>query len=244
MRARRGLVVPPVLAAVAALTAAMLAVAVPSLAQPPSERDGRAVVDRVAVRFYAPETGGANKPRFITERVLAFEAHLDALSEETIGEGAAEGARLEERHLRSALDRHVAEEILAALQEDGERGPAEPIRLAREARADVEQRAGGAGPVRAAADEEGLDPVEVDAVFLRRGRAAAYLEHAVTRFLHPGEEQVREVYRTNPHPFRARPYEEIHTELARWFVFERLKAIEGTFLQTARSRIAVVIVPR
>ena len=30
------------------------------------------VVDRVAVRYFTPETGGAGKPRFITERELAF----------------------------------------------------------------------------------------------------------------------------------------------------------------------------
>src|ERR1700735_1356275 len=39
----------------------------------------RAVLDRVAVRFYAPETGGTSRPRFITERTLSFEARLVAM---------------------------------------------------------------------------------------------------------------------------------------------------------------------
>ena len=108
----------------------------------------------------------------------------------------------------------------------------------------MEQRAHGAAALRAAADEEGLLADEVDGIFLRRGRAAAYIDRAMTRFLHPADEQLHDVYRTNPHPFRNRSFDDIRVELARWFVFERLKALESTFLQTARSRVTIVVVPR
>ncbi len=227
---------------------AALAVAPSVVAQPeaaPRQGDGthaeaRAVVDRIAVRFYAPETGGAAHPRFVTERILAFETRLDAMSEE----GARHGQVVDERHLRNALDRHIAEELLATLEATSAAPDADAAKLARDARADVEQRAGGDGPIFLAAEEEGLDGDEVQEIFVRRGRAAAYLDRAVTHFLHPQEEQLREVYRTSQHPFHDRPYEDIRAALSRWFVFERLKALESAFLQTARSRVSVVVVPR
>ena len=200
----------------------------------------RAVVDRIAVRFYAPETGGATHPRFISERTLAFEARLEAMGEE----GPGRSQPLDDRHVRSALDRHVAEELLATLDDTSPTAAAESARLAREVRVDMEQRAGGDGPIGIAAEEEGLGGDEIQAVFLRRARVASYLDRAVTRFLRPQEEQLREVYRTSQHPFRNRPYDEVRTSLSRWFVFERLKALESTFLQTARSRVTVVVVPR
>lgn len=233
-----------------ALVALIASLAVPSLARAAdseasahpaeSHADARAVVDRVAVRFYAPETGGAAHPRFISERTLAFEARLAAMGDE----GARAPQATDERHMRSALDRHVTEELLATLDESS--GPATPehARLAREARTDLEQRAGGGNAIWVAAEEEGLDADEVQAIFTRRARAAAYLDRAVTRFLHPQDEQLREVYRTTQHPFRDRAYEDVRGGLSRWFVFERLKALESAFLQTARSRVTVVIVPR
>ena len=201
--------------------------------------DPRAIVDRVAVRFYAPETGGSAHPRFISERILAFEARLDAMSE-----GASKATTPGEIHVKNALDRHVVEEILATLDDSSATPAAEESRLAREARADLEQRAGGESPIGIAAEEEGLDGDEILEVFTRRARAAAYLDHAVTRFLHPQDEQLHEVYRTSPHPFKSRPFEDVRGSLARWFVFERLKVLESAFLQTARSRVTVVVVPR
>lgn len=207
---------------------------------PEAAVEARAIVDRVAVRFYSPETGGASRPRFISERVLAFEARLDAMSEE----GAVQAATPDDRFVRNALDRHVVEEILATLDQTLAGAGAEDARLAREVRADLEQRAGGDGPIFVAAEEEGLAAEEVQEIILRRARAAAYLDRAVTRFLRPADAQIREVYRTSPHPFRSRPYEDVRAPLSRWYVFERLKVLEAAFLQTARGRITVVVVPR
>lgn len=218
---------------------ALLAVGTPS-GSAVAEVETRAVVDRVAVRFYSPETGGTAHPRFITERILAFEARLDGLSDDPSVGGSGQA----ERHLRNALDRHLVEEMLATLDKGSLGSAADDARLEREARADLEQRAGGEGPIGIAAEEEGLDGAEINAVFVRRAKAAAYLDRSVTRFLHPSDEQLREVYRTSPHPFRNRAFEDVRGALARWFVFERLKVIEAAFLQTARSRVTVVVVPR
>jgi len=205
--------------------------------------EARAIVDRVAVRFSSPETGGIEHPRFIAERILAFEARLDALSDASVG-GTPSGRAFDERNVKNALDRHIVEEMLATLDGSASRSLAEEERLTREARADVEERVGGAGPIGMAAKEEGLGAEEVEAVFTRRARAAAYIDQALTRFLHPEEEALREVYRTSAHPFRDRPYDDARLELTRWFVFERLKVWASAFLQTARARLNVVVIPR
>jgi len=65
------------------------------------------LVDRTVVRFYSPETGGAANPRFIFERVLAFEARLAQMAETSEGIGEAYG----ERDVREAIDHDIAEQI-------------------------------------------------------------------------------------------------------------------------------------
>ncbi len=197
------------------------------------------LVDRVAVRFYAPETGGVTHPRFITERTLAFEARLDAMAD-----GAGPELLPDDRHLHAALDRHVVEEILATLDVSSGSAQSDVSALVREARGALEERVGGAAKIAIAAEEEGMGAEEVQAYFERRGRAAAYLDRAVTRFLHPQDEQLHEVFRSSPHPYRGRPYDDVRALLSRWYAFERLKALEASFLQTARARLTVVMIPR
>jgi hypothetical protein len=198
----------------------------------------RAVLDRVAVRFYAPETGGNARPRFITERVLSFEARLLAMSEQ----GASARSAPEERHLHQAIDRHVAEELLSSLGIEGGKETPDLSRLADDARAELEARIGGEGPLRDAALAERIDPEEVQAIFLRHARAAFYLDHHVTPLLYPDDRQLREVFRTAAHPFRNKHFEEARKDLARWLVAERLKGAESAFLQTARTRVKIVLV--
>jgi hypothetical protein len=200
----------------------------------------RAILDRVAVRFYAPETGGSSRPRFITERTLSFEARLLAMSEQGFGAQAPP----EERYLRQAIERHVAEELLSSLGIEGGKETRDLSRLADDARAELEERIGGAGPLREAALAERIDPEEVQALFLRRARAAYYLDRNVTPLLYPDDEQLHEVFRTAAHPFRNRRFEEVRKELSRWLVAERLTAAASTFLQTARTRVKIVVVGR
>ena len=81
------------------------------------------VLDRAVVRFVAPETGGVASPRFVFERQLAFEARLDALADpdRVARARAREGVEpYRDRHVRGALDRHIAETLLAALRIDPE----------------------------------------------------------------------------------------------------------------------------
>src|SRR5688500_16154176 len=58
------------------------------------------LVDRIAVRYVTPETGGNARPRFLAERELAFFARVEAAVE-----GAPiEGGEYPERYVRAATD--------------------------------------------------------------------------------------------------------------------------------------------
>jgi hypothetical protein len=83
--------------------------------------------------------------------------------------------------------------------------------------------------------------VEVAALMHRAALAAWYLDRDVSPVLHPGEEQLRQVYRTSAHPYRGRPFEQVRDALARWFVVERLRVAQASFLQSARSRVHIVV---
>jgi hypothetical protein len=91
---------------------------------------------------------------------------------------------------------------------------------------------------------EGIDDAELDALVRRRARAALYVDRALTPLLTPTDEQLREVFRTSANPFKNQPFEAVRAPLSRWFVEERLRAAETTFLQVARARVRIVVVPR
>ena len=59
------------------------------------------VADRVAVRWFSPETGGAARPRFLTERELGLFARIEALVEQI----PVEADVYPERYARAAVDR-------------------------------------------------------------------------------------------------------------------------------------------
>lgn len=220
------------------------------LAAPPQAR-ADTVVDRTAVRFFAPETGGADHPRFVLQRTLAFEARLEAMGAgETGGESAAglgEGAG--DREVRAALDHDMAEQVLATLAQkviddspaDKRPPPSEIESVTRRMTAALEQRLGGRARIDAAAAAEQLDGAEVEALLARGGLAAWYLDRSVAPLLHPSDEQLREVYRTAAHPYRGRPFEQVRDALEQWFVLDRVRVAEAAFLQAARSHVKVVV---
>jgi hypothetical protein len=203
------------------------------------------VLDRAAVRFYAPETGGTAYPRFIFERTLAFEARLSAMA----GGSDAAGPSYDERDVRDALEHHVAEEILSSLADrliadsPPERRPAPGVldALARDIGHAFVEQLGGRPRIDDAARAERIDGVEVEAIVRRRAMAAWYIDRALTPILHPSDEQLRDVFRTSAHPYRGRPFKEVHDALARWFVVERVRAAESAFLQAARSRVRIIV---
>jgi hypothetical protein len=222
----------------AAVALAALLVPLAARAQPAAAPE-RTTVDRIAARYWAPETGGSERPRFISERVLAFEARLEALGEGSFGASTA----YQERHVRAAIERHVAEDLLALLTVVHGTEPPELPKQAEKARIALEDRVGGHGALEAARVAEGIDPSELTDLLYRQVRAAFYVDYALAPILHPTEEELREVFRTNAHPFKGQKFEDVRERFMRWLVLERLRQAESSFLQAARTRTKIVAVP-
>jgi hypothetical protein len=198
--------------------------------------------DRVAVRFIAPETGGAAHPRFFTERELGFFTRLEALFEQT----PVADNEYPERYVRSAVDRLVARTMLASLQVQRGIEPPDLGKLAIEGRAELEARLGQNGE-KVLADlmkREGIEDEELLAFLRDQARAAFYVDRTITPILVVSEDALREAYRTTLHPFRNQKFDEARVKLRRWLVVERLRAGETEFLQSARARVRIMTVSR
>jgi hypothetical protein len=203
------------------------------------------LVDRTAVRFYAPETGGTAYPRFILERTLAFEARLAAMADEPEGIGES----YDERDVREALEHHVAEEILSSLADKLIADSAPDKRPSGSDLAVVEadvgsalvERMGGRARIDQAAHAEQIDRAELEAILRRGALAAWYIDRAVSPLLHPSDEQLRDVFRSSAHPYRGQPFEQVRVALGRWYVIERVRVTENAFLQAARSRVRIIV---
>jgi hypothetical protein len=199
-------------------------------------------VDRVSVRFYSPETGGAEHPLFVLERRLAFQARLEAL-----GDGRTS---FDDRDVANAVDRDIGEQILVGLAQklidespaDKRPDPRDIDKAEQDVAAGLVARFGGRAAVDTAAATEQMNPTEVDAILRRAGLAAWYVDRSITPLLHPDEEQLREVYRTGGHPYRGQPFESVRQQLEQWYVVERARAAESAYVQSARSHAHIVIV--
>lgn len=199
------------------------------------------VVDRVAVRFISPETGGAAHPRFLSEREIAFFARVEALIEQVpIDVGV-----YPERYVRSATDRLVGRAMLASLLVQRGSEPPDLPRLALDARAELADRIGGAAVLDDALQREGLEDAELMAFLRDQVRATWYVDKAITPIISVNEDSLREAFRSTLHPFRTQKFEDTRLRLRRWLVEERMRAAELEFLQSARARIkiATVLVP-
>ena len=209
-----------------------------------AETPPHTVVDRAVVRFLSPETGGTAHPRFVLERTLALEARLEAMAE-----NGGNGDGYQERDLRAAMEHDVAEQMLASLAEkliadspaEKRPGLGEVPRVEAQLGPALVERLGGRAHVDEAAQAEHIEGPEVEALLHRAALAAWYLDRAVTPILHPSDEQLRDVYRTSAHPYRGQPYEQAREALARWFVVERVRVAESAFLQSARSRVRIIV---
>jgi len=203
-----------------------------------SPAQAEVVADRVAVRYVTPETGGSARPRFLTERELAFFARLEALLEQT----PLEPNDYPERYVRSAVDRLVARSMLASLMIQSGIEPPDLPRLAIEARGELEARVGGAHALADAMTKEGIAEEELLSFLRDEVRAAHYIDKSIAPILAVTEESLREAFRSTLHPFRGQKFDDVRVKLRRWLVTERLRAAELEFLQGARARINVMTV--
>jgi hypothetical protein len=196
-------------------------------------------VDRVAIRYVTPETGGAGRPRFLTERELAFFARLEAMFEQT----PLESGEYPERYVRAAMDRLVARSMLATLLiQRGE--PPDLSQQANEAREELEARLGGPSVLTDVLHKEGISDEELLAFLRDEVRAEYYVDKAISPILLVTEEALREAFRSALHPFRGARFDDVRLKMRRWLVTERLRAAELEFLQGARSRIKITVVRR
>ncbi len=179
--------------------------------------------------------------------MLAFEARLEVLSQGEAGDAYGE------RDVRAALDHHIAEEMLALLADKlvadspaDKRPSAQDLDAVRQAIVTATlESLGGRGRIDQVARAESVDAVEVNVLLERSAMAAWYLDRAVIPLLlHPGDDQLRDVYRTSDHPYRGQPSKIcVRPQLERWFVLQRVRVAESGFLQAARSRLRIVVTP-
>lgn len=218
--------------------AALLSVVVLSAANVSAQQP--LTVDRVIARFESGELGGPAHPRFVFERTLAFEARIEALAEEHRGvPRPPEG--YSDRDVRSALERHVTEEILVSLPVEPPLRPDEVRRRTISAYVSLQHLVGGRQNLLDAAYAEGMEMEDLEALIERRARASLYLDRMVAPMLNPSDAELREILRTEPTPFRGERFEEVAVGLRRWYVGDRLRTALAAFFRSARARIRIVM---
>ncbi len=190
-------------------------------------------IERTAVRYSAPETGGAGKPRFISQRMLSFLARLEAISERNPNV-------YEQRYLRAASERYIAEDMLNELLIRSGKEPDDFTKLVETARADLCVRLGGCSVLDQARTVEGVEDAELTALLRRKVRAATYIDRTVTPIFRPADEELYDAFRTAQHPFRGHTYDAAKADLSRWLAFEKVRVSELAFLQSARARVRIV----
>ncbi len=198
---------------------------------------GVTLLDRVVVRWSAPETGGPGKPQFIFERELAFETRLEAL-----GDPDPDPGTYPDRHVRAALDRHIAETLLASLPVTPTPAPREIAARAEAARAILEQRVHGRDRLIAAAATEGISSDELDTLLRREAKASIYLDRMVAPMLEPSLVELRALHRSGVTPFKDEDFDKAQPALARWYVGQKLSTAIETFYLNARSRVTLVMI--
>jgi len=194
-------------------------------------------LDRVVVRFYAPETGGVERPRFISERRLAFEARVEALADQDRGSDEA----YRERHVSAALERHISEVLLASLRIEPEPSEAVMTRQLELARKLMSDRVGGDDALGAAQRAEGISNAELSSILRRQARASLYLDRMVAPMLRPSDAELEAIQRSAPAALQNEPFVRVRPLLLRWYVSRRLASAMSSFFQEARSRVTVTL---
>ena len=197
------------------------------------------LVDRAVIRFVAPDLGGAPTPEFIFERELAFESRLQALADPDQPKDSVRPYL--DRHIRAAVERHIAESLLANLRVDPAPSNADLDRQAESARRILSDRVGGDLSLSNAAKAEGITEREVTVLLRRQARAGLYLDRMVAPMLFPTRTELRQVYAVERHPFTQSAFEEIEPLLMRWWIGHRLADAVEQYYSNARQRVVVTL---
>lgn len=213
-----------------------------SAEKPASATPVPVLVDRVVARFSVPETGGTLSPHYLFERELAFEARIEALADPTFQ--PTDETPYRSHHLQAALERHIAETLLASLNIAPAPSPERVDAQIRAARVLLTEQVGGALALQNAARAEGLGDLEVRDLLRRKARASLYLDQMVAPMLEPSEAELRRVHRSGKTPFQGQRYGAIASKLRRWYVARRLGEAALAYYQNARARLTLEYLPR
>src|SRR5688572_8369257 len=194
-------------------------------------------LERAVVRFYAPETGGVQRPRFIYERTLAFEARVEALA----AQDRSGDSPYRERHVSAALERHISEVLLSSLRIEPEPTEALLQRQVELARKVLSDRVGGEALLLEAQRAEGISNAELSSVLRRQARASLYLDRMVAPMLRPSDAELEAIQRSAPAALQNEPFARARPLLLRWYVSRRLSSAMASFFQEARSRITITV---
>lgn len=235
-RSRRSVLHVFAAAATAASASGVAAVCAAAEASPAKSSGPLLTVDRAVVRFSAPEGAGRERPYFVYERELAFEARLVARADPA---HRAKSEPFRRHHLQAALERHIAETLLAALTIDPAPSQSEISEQLAAAREMVVEAVGGESVLNLAAREEGLGSLELRRFFRRRSLASLYLNVMVEPMLEPSPLQLRRVHERGEGPLADRPFAEAEPALRRWYVAQSLRAAVQAYYQNARTRLRV-----
>lgn len=203
----------------------------------PAARAEPLQLDRAVVRFHAPETGGVQRPRFISERTLAFEARIEALA----AQERMSGEPYRDRHVSAALERHVSEVLLSSLRIEPEPSDAVMARQVELARKVLSERVGGEALLQEAQRAEGISSAELSALLRRQARASIYLDRMVAPMLRPSDAELEAIQRSAPAALQNEPFARVRPLLLRWYVSRRLSSAMASFFQEARSRITITL---
>jgi hypothetical protein len=194
-------------------------------------------LERAVVRFHAPEIGGSQRPRFIYERTLAFEARIEALAAQERGADAP----YRERHVSAALERHVSEVLLSSLRIEPEPSEALVARQVELARKVLGDRVGGEEPLLEAQRAEGISNAELQSLLRRQARASLYLDRMVAPMLRPSDAELEAIQRSAPAALQSESFARARPLLLRWYVSRRLSSAMASFFQEARSRVTITL---
>ncbi len=221
------------------LSVACVMIAVWAVGAPASVAAQPQVFDRAVLRYFAPDLGGSPTPQFIFERELAFEARLQALADPDQSRDSA--LPYLGRHVRSAVERHIAESLMANLRVDPPPTEAELNRQTDDARKMLCDRIGSSASLDAAAKAEGISDREVTILLRRQARASIYLDRMVAPMLAPTRTELRQVYAVERHPFTQSSFEEVEPLLRNWWIGHRLSDAVEQYFANARQRVVVTL---
>ncbi len=225
------------------LAAAIVMISVSAQAEP-----GAALIpiDHTVVRFFSRDGDGIDHPNYITEHIVAFEARLVELEQESFGrpfDASTFHLPVPQRAaIRSSIDTHIAETLVVALPMESPPSSAVISQRVAWMRKSLAESVGSEAALQQAAAAEGIGPDDIDALVYRETLAAIYIDHHSTPIFDIPIDQLRAAFASYSDRFKKTDFTAARDTFSRWLARQRLRAAEMAFFQQARSRVHVSII--